>query len=89
MVRRPCPSDPNFPAFEDYELKLERSSEARGDRWQCYAWPKTDMARKVDLQTTYGKSAEEARRKMEATYLYSAGRISNQEWLTKMLAVAG
>jgi hypothetical protein len=38
------------------------------------------MARKVHLDIVYGRSEDEVRRKVKATYLYRAGRITNQEW---------
>lgn len=79
-VQHPCPSDPNFPTLDDYELVCERASEGLGREWQCLARPKTDMARKVRLDPGYGRSEEEARRKVEATYLYRAGRMTNREW---------
>ena len=80
MIQRPCPSDPNFPSFSDYDLVCEQTSDQSSRKWQCDARPKTDMARKVRLDTGYGRSEEEARRKVQATYLYRAGRITNREW---------
>ncbi len=59
-VERPCPLDPRFPKFEDYELMLlEESGEPRF-RWRCLALGKTDMARLVDLAPGYGETREEA-----------------------------
>ncbi len=81
MIERPCPKDPRFPRLEDYEIECQPDDNNRqGFEWQCNAFPKTDMARKVDLQTAYGQSEEEARRKLHATYLYAAGQITNREW---------
>ena len=80
MIQHPCPSDPNFPKFEDYELIIDRTEGESVEEWQCYARPKTDMARTLRLDIAQGKSEAEVRKKMEATYLYRAGRISNQEW---------
>jgi hypothetical protein len=78
-IQRPCPADPNFPAFADYTLACERTREQGSHTWLCQAWPKTEMARKVRLDTGYGKSEEEAKRKVKANYLYSAGKITNDE----------
>jgi hypothetical protein len=38
---RPCPSDPKFPTFDDYELQLKYFPDA--SRWSCYAIPRTQM----------------------------------------------
>jgi len=80
-IKRPCPKDPRFPSFEDYEVTCDQSDRRSGSGWQCFAVGKTDMARKVGLDPAYGKSEEEARRKLHATYLYKAGKITNQEWI--------
>ena len=77
IIQRPCPSDPNFPSLNDYDLVCNRMSDGK---WQCNALPKTNMARMVRLDTGYGRSDSEARRKVKASYLYRAGRMSNQEW---------
>jgi hypothetical protein len=79
-IQHPCPSDPKFPSLDDYIFICERTSSMPGHDWQCYARPKTEMARKVHLDIVYGRSEDEARRKVKATYLYRAGRITNQEW---------
>ena len=79
-LQHPCPADPKFPSFEDYDLKCTQSEDYSSGNWQCYAWPKTAMAQKVRLGITHGKSADDAKRKMLATYLYRAKRITNQEW---------
>jgi len=79
-VQHPCPSDPKFPSLDDYDLVCEKVSDQPGREWQCNARPKTDMARKVHLDSGYGKSENEARRKVEAAYLYRARRMTNQEW---------
>jgi TIR domain len=87
-IQHLCPSDPKFPSLDDYALICDRTS-GRSDRdWQCDARPKTEMARKVPLDTGYGSSEDEARRKVEATYLYRAGRMTNQEWFRIQMGVA-
>ncbi len=80
MIKHPCPSDQNFPKFDDYELMIDHTEEISGKDWHCHARPKTEMARKVRLEAVHGKSEEEVKKKMEATYLYRAGRMTNQEW---------
>ena len=79
-IEHPCPSDPNFPKLEDYELIINRVEDETVEEWRCHARPKTDMARTLRLDMVQGKSEAEVRKKMETTYLYRAGRITNQEW---------
>lgn len=87
-IQHPCPSDPKFPPLDDYDLVCKRTSEQSGYEWRCDARPKTDMARKLRLEPGYGKSEEGARRKVEATYLYRAGRMTNQEWINVQMGVS-
>ena len=89
MIRHPCPSDPNFPKFDDYELMIDRAEERSGEDWCCYARPKTEMARKVSLDVVHGKSEEDVKKNMGATYLYRAGRMTNQEWFKIQMGVGG
>ena len=81
----PCPKDPKFPTWEDYDVVCERTNDKSPRSWQCHAWPKTDMARKVHLEISYGKSEEAAREKLKTTFLYRAGRISNMEWIRSQM----
>jgi hypothetical protein len=80
MTQRPCPYDPKFPKFDDYEIRCEQRQGASGTGWHCNAFPKTDMASKVPLQDVLGRTEEEAREKLKASYLYKAGRLANAEW---------
>ena len=84
-TRYPCPKDPKFPTWEDYDVVCERTNDESQLNWQCYAWPKTDMARKVHLEVSYGTTEEGAREKLRATFLYRAGRISNTEWIRSQM----
>ena len=53
-IESPCPSDPKFPKFEDYDLNFfEEPKETRWP-WQCYAVGRTDMARRLHLSPGYG-----------------------------------
>lgn len=68
FTERPCPKDPQFPRFEDYELLfLERPKEPYW-KWQCYARGKTNMARLLDLSPGYGKTCEEAESQVRDKY---------------------
>ena len=79
-IQYPCPKDPKFPNWDDYDVVCEQTADMSPYGWQCYAWPKTEMAKKVHLGISDGRSEEHARQKLNATYLYRAGRISNTEW---------
>jgi len=67
-VERPCPSDPKFPRFEDYELEFHPSQTEGESSWYCIAFPKTDMARKLRLDVCTGRTKEEAERQVRAKY---------------------
>lgn len=62
---RPCPQDPRFPKFEDYEL----SYHFEGDHWFCYARGKTDAAREVELLSGAGTTQEEAAKWVQRSYI--------------------
>ena len=42
--RRPCPRDPSFPSFSDYELRFDQADDGT---WWCYAVDLTRAARSV------------------------------------------
>lgn len=67
-TERPCPSDPQFPKFEDYELKFFKNSNEPLFKWQCYAFPKTDMARKLSLDMGFSRTEEEAAQSVRDRY---------------------
>jgi len=65
--KRPCPWDPKFPRFEDYELQFVPLETDAEKSWACIANPKTDMARWLSL-IAYGPTKEEAENKVRAEY---------------------
>jgi len=67
-IERPCPNDPNFPKFEDYELHCHHSPNDLHWPWQCYAIGKTDMARRLQLQAGYGHTRDEAETNIREWY---------------------
>jgi len=67
-IERPCPNDPKFPKFEDYELKCYHRPDEPHWPWQCYAIGKTDMARRLHLQQGYGRTSEEAEANVRQWY---------------------
>ena len=64
-ISHPCPKDPRFPRFEDYELIPMNE----GTRCYCYAQGKTEFARQVSLQTGFGDTAEEAKEWVKYFYV--------------------
>jgi transcriptional regulator with XRE-family HTH domain len=54
---RPCPSDPRFPKFEEYELVFGKESDGT---WWCHPVGRTPGARAVLLEVGRGRSDEEA-----------------------------
>jgi len=63
---RPCPADPQFPAYDDYDLHFLQGSE--GD-WHCLAVGKTRYARQVGLRDGRGTSREEAEAWIKYSYI--------------------
>jgi hypothetical protein len=79
-VDRPCPQDPRFPQFKDYEIVVLSGQLGGGEGFTAQALPQTDMARKVCFEAGSGQTEGEARSRLEAHYLYAAGKITNAEW---------
>jgi hypothetical protein len=68
MTEQPCPSDPKFPRFEDYELKFHESGEGPTKSCLCIAVGKTAMAKRLRLRPASGKSKDEVERAVRADY---------------------
>jgi len=77
---RPCPHDPRFPQFEDYEIGILAEQLRGGEGFTAMGRPQTEMARKVRLDAGSGTTEEDARNRLKAHYLYAAGKITNAEW---------
>lgn len=76
-VEHPCPADPRFPKFDDYEFKFTHSPLSDPSfEWICHAMGKTPMARKVHLASAPGMSQEEAKRRLRESYERRAGQRS-------------
>jgi hypothetical protein len=67
-VERPCPEDPQFPAFEDFELDFSSEPTESHWKWACFALGKTRMARKLSLGRALGGTKEEAVQKLREQY---------------------
>ena len=62
---RPCPKDPRFPAFEEYELVTYQD----GDLFYSHAVGRTEMAHAVELAQGFGGTPESAERWVERSYI--------------------
>jgi Domain of unknown function (DUF4365) len=76
FVNHPCPSDPKFPTFSDYELEFHPIPSDPENPWFCIANPKTDMARTLHLHAS-GRTKEEAEQKVRAGYERNASKYKS------------
>ncbi|MGY3484442.1 hypothetical protein ACVW1C_002325 [Bradyrhizobium sp. USDA 4011] len=69
-TQRPCPNDPRFPKFEEYDVQCheDTSEKLTMFRWTCHAFPKTIMARAVRLDSFPGPTEGEARARLQEQY---------------------
>jgi hypothetical protein len=74
IIERPCPNDPIFPLFEDYELRLSQAGKETDLKWMCFAVGKTPMARKLRLDIGYGETQDEAKNHVLLSYQSYARR---------------
>ena len=65
---RPCPKDPHFPKFEDYDLKFQYTEKESRYKWSCFAFGRTAMARRVDLTRGLGETKEQAEQMVREAY---------------------
>jgi len=65
-VWRPCPDDPKFPTFEDYDIHYEQDNS--GTRWYAHAMGRTSAARAVSIQMGAGASRDEAAQDLRRHY---------------------
>jgi transcriptional regulator with XRE-family HTH domain len=63
---RPCPKDPSFPKFEDYELTFQQEGDGS---WWCFARGTMEEARQVELQSGCGLTREDAERMVKRSYI--------------------
>lgn len=75
-VEQPCPADPAFPRFEDYELSFSDQPTESFWKWSCYAIGKTLMAKKLNLGLALGRTKEEAIEKLKQQYHRYAKRTA-------------
>lgn len=68
LTQSPCPSDPKFPALEDYELRFHESRGETYLQWICSMFPKTPMARRLHIVDGVGSTREEAEQRLRDNY---------------------
>lgn len=68
FTESPCPSDPKFPALEDYELRFHESGGATYVQWICSVFPKTKMARRLHIMDGVGSTRGEAEQRLRDNY---------------------
>jgi hypothetical protein len=68
VLECPCPKDPKFPEFDDYELIFRERPDGTSSEWHCYAKPKTSMARMVHLSEAPGRTKEQAASRVRELY---------------------
>lgn len=66
---RPCPSDPKFPKFDDYDLTFQDVGDSM---WRCYPLGRTPMARSVSLPSGGGPTKQDAEAKVRQWYDFAA-----------------
>lgn len=75
---QPCPKDPLFPAFEEYDLLFEEED----GQWRCSANGRTTGARAVELWPGLGSSQADAERMIRRWYIgIRHGSEAAQEFL--------
>lgn len=65
---RPCPSDPQFPKFEEYELQFVENPKEPSLKWTCYARPMTKAAQQAHIDSGLGRTREEAETRVVESY---------------------
>jgi transcriptional regulator with XRE-family HTH domain len=81
---RPCPSDPRFPTFEDYDLTFREHVDGG---WLCLASGKTRFARQVSLDPGRGRSQQEAEIWVRRSYVRARdGHAAGEKYLAEQLA---
>lgn len=63
-VRRPCPADPEFPSFNDYEVRYHQI----GSVWMAMAQPRTRFARRLSLNPESGETQAAALAALKQAY---------------------
>jgi hypothetical protein len=64
----PCPSDPQFPKLEDYELRFKEQASEPTWKWSCFAVGKTRMAQQVSLLHALGQTMDDAKERLIENY---------------------
>ncbi len=73
-IEQLCPTDPQFPKFDEYELRYSNTPDESHWQWACIAVARTEMARLFKLSPSYGRTKEEVETKMRESYQRYAKR---------------
>ena len=68
QIQSPCPADPRFPRFEDFELRFTELTTDPIWKWSCVAIGKTQMAILLHLTNGLGRTKEEAANCIRESY---------------------
>ncbi len=74
IVERPCPADPVFPRWEDFDLRYEFDKSEAIWQWSCRPIGKSAMARSLHFRLGYGSTKEEAEAEVREQYEQAANR---------------
>jgi hypothetical protein len=73
-IQTPCPADPKFPRFEDFDLRFTELARDPVWKWSCVAIGKTRMAKQLQLTHGLGRTQEEAASRVRESYSHYAHR---------------
>ena len=79
FTQSPCPSDPKFPALDDYELQFHEFRGATYVQWICSVFPKTKMARQLHIMDGVGSTREEAEQRLRDNYARRSKKWGTQQ----------
>jgi hypothetical protein len=84
---RPCPKDPRFPTFEDYDLTFREEADGR---WSCFALGRTRFARQVSLDLGRGRTKMDAELWVKRSYIRARdGYAAAEKFLNECLPRQG
>lgn len=67
-IQSPCPADPRFPRFEDFDLRFTELTTDPIWKWSCVAIGKTLMAKRLSLAGGLGRTQDEAAAHVRESY---------------------
>jgi hypothetical protein len=67
-IQSPCPSAPDFPKLEEFELIETKMPGETIHQWECNAKPLTENAKRLRLWRQIGRTREEAHERLVSEY---------------------